>query len=396
MVKGFKKSNSLQNKDIINNLLNKNNEKLPSRKKITKSQKRNIQKEKTFINNPKIIKEKRIKLKALKYLNIQPNKETNKMDIYELKIFAHKFDINPKINYKLLLELKKYEYSVYSEYIPKYRYTLEFKDALSLNCFEEKEIENTLKEYNKHLINRKLKSAVIKSIYDIHSFSRLKLFNLLFFFIENDFPKMKESDILQKILFYSIPQILIFKIPNKYGNIELKFYTYINVLANIFLQFFNTENNSKYEKDFISLSNKDTIYFNFQENEKPQEEEIDLNDFYQRKKLLSDYLIGFDNEKKIKKKFLYNTKSFDDSSFKKKISIITEFIKNIQELTTIKDDLQVLERIKFIIDCILFYQYQTLILEKYSNCIEINNNPEKQKNPNNYALKNCNYFFEIK
>ena len=393
MVKGNKKSKSHKKKDFKNNLL-EINENLPSQRKISRSQRKQIQKNKTFINNPIIYKEKKIKLKALKYLNIQPKKNENEMNINELKTFAHKFDINPKINYYLLLELKKNEPDTYLKYFPKYKYTLDFQDALCLNCFENEDIENTLKEYNKHLDNYKLKSAAIKSINDIHSLSRLKLFNFLFFFLENDFSTMKENDILQKIISHSIPITLIFKIPNKYGNIELKFYTYIKVFANIFLQFFNIENNSKYEKDFISLSSKDNIYFDFQKNEKPQKEEIDLNEVYQRKKLLTDYLIGFDTEKKLEKKIWSNTKSYDKNSFHKKISIITVFIENIKELISFKDNLQVLGRIKYIIDCILFYQQQTLILEKYSNCIQINNNPENKKNPNNYVFKNLNYVFE--
>ena len=395
MGKGFKKSKSLKNKNIKNNLLNKKDEKLPSQRKIARSPKKQKQKDKTFINNPIINKEKRIKLKALKYFNIQPNKNVKEMNINELKIFAHKFDINPDINYRLLFFLKKNEPGEYTKYLPKYKYTLDFQKALYLNCFENKDIENTLEEYNKHLVNYKLKSEVINSINDIHSFSRLKLFNFFFFFLENDFTNMKGSDILQKILSHSIPQTLVFKIPNKYGSIELQYYTYIIVLANIFLQFFNLENNSKYEKkDFISLSNKDTIYFNFQKNEKPQEEEIDLNEFYQRKKLLTDYLIGFDTEIKLEKKIRSVTKSYNENSFLKKISVISVFSKNIKELIAINDDLQVLGRIKFIIDCILFYPYETAILEKYSNCIEINNNLENKENPNNYAFKNLNYLFK--
>ena len=181
MVKGNKKSKSHKKKDIKNNLL-EINENLPSQRKISRSQRKQIQKNKTFINKPIIYKEKKIKLKALKYLNIQPKKNENEMNINELKTFAHKFDINPKINYYLLLELKKNEPDTYLKYFPKYKYTLDFQDALCLKCFENEDIENTLKEYNKHLDNYKLKSAAIKSINEIHSLSRLKLFNFLFYF----------------------------------------------------------------------------------------------------------------------------------------------------------------------------------------------------------------------
>ena len=38
---------------------------------------------------------------------MEPQKDISKMNINELKTFAHYFDLNPKVNYKLLLYLKK-------------------------------------------------------------------------------------------------------------------------------------------------------------------------------------------------------------------------------------------------------------------------------------------------
>ena len=394
MGKEFKKSNSAKNKDIksFNKKDGKSSPKL--KRKIANTPMKLIYKNKIAKNNPKKNKEKRIKLGPLKNLYIKPSKDISKMDLNDLKKFAHKFDINPDINYQLLLKLKEKEIEEYMKYIPKYRYTLHFKDALSLNCFEEKDISITLKEYNKNLINHKLSSAVIKSKDDINSLSKLKLFNFLFFLIPKDFMETKENDIIQKILFYSIQQTLIFKIPNKYGSLELKYYSYLLILVNIFLQFFKIDNNSQNESDFTSLPNKDIIYFNFQYNEKQQEQEIDLEKFYERKKKLTDYLKGFDSEKKSEKNIFSNSKQSDKTGFSLRVSIIESFIKNIKELITIKDDNEVLERINFIIDSFLFFQEKKPILKEYSNCLQINkNNPKEQENPNNYALKNLDYVF---
>ena len=363
MGKGIKKSKSLKNKDIKNNPTNKKDEKLPSQRKIARLQKKQKQKDKTFINNPIINKEKRIKLKALKYFNIQPNKNANEMNINELKIFAHKFDINPEINYRLLFFLKKNEPEEYTKYVPKYKYTLDFKKALYLNCFENKDIENTIEEYNKHLVNYKLKSEVINSINDIHSFSRLKLFNFFFFFLENDFTNMKESDVLQNILSHSIPLTLIFKIPNKYGNIELQYYTYLIILADLLLREINGNKDSKLgAEDYTSSLNKG-IFFNFKTQEKIEEEEVNLEEFYERKKILEEYLKEFDIEDKNNIQKFHTNKKKEEKNIEyrnkdeviEKINIIQLFEKNIKEIITLKDDIQIIQRISFIIKSLLFF-----------------------------------------
>ena len=81
--------------------------------KLYQLQKRNLKKainpdkSSNTINKIQEIKEvykcKKIKLKALKYFYMEPQKDINKMNINELKTFAHYFDLNPKVNYKLLL-----------------------------------------------------------------------------------------------------------------------------------------------------------------------------------------------------------------------------------------------------------------------------------------------------
>ena len=111
--RAIKKSTYQKVKDQLN---------LPyKKKKLSKSEKRNnIRKE--FETENVIIKsssktkdiclskaqknfsiEKRFKLKPLKSLFIKPNKDINKMTLDELKQFAHKNDLIPEVNFKLLL-----------------------------------------------------------------------------------------------------------------------------------------------------------------------------------------------------------------------------------------------------------------------------------------------------
>ena len=81
------------------------------------------------------------------------------MNIKDLKEFAHKFDINADINYLLLLHLQKKEPKEFNKYIQKYKYTLHFKDAIKLKCFNNDYIMNTFNEYNNNV--KDIKSAKI-------------------------------------------------------------------------------------------------------------------------------------------------------------------------------------------------------------------------------------------
>ena len=406
MGKEFKKSYFLQNKPNKNNPFKRQDGKtsLKSKKekrKNTQTPKSKIPKSKISINlietKQKIKKDKKIRLKPLKYLFIQPSKDIKKMSINELKEFVDKFDINPEANHQLLSYFQKNKIEEYNKYIQKYRYTLDFKNALSLDCFEQKKIVNALNEYNRNMDNYKSKIDKIDLINNINSFSRLKLFNLLFFLLKGDFKRMENEDIIQKLLSYSIEETLIFKIPNKYGNIELQYYSNLIILVNIFLQFFNINNSSINEQDFTSSLNEEIIYFKFKNKTRPQKEEVDLEEFYQRKNILNQYLIGINVIEKKENIIKRNTATFDRKNFYNKISIIQIFKENIQELANIKDDVAILERIRFIIKCILFFEKKDILLEAFSNCLKIyNNNTTNKKNPNKYAFENFDILFESK
>ena len=71
----------------------------------------------------------------------------------ELKIIASNFDINPKVNFKLLSILKEENNSEYNKYIDKYKYTLDYNDAKKLKCFSnnESDIINDLNDNSEYI-----------------------------------------------------------------------------------------------------------------------------------------------------------------------------------------------------------------------------------------------------
>ena len=73
------------------------------------------------------------------------------MNIDELQEFAHEFDINPDINFKLLLYLQKNKNAEYRRYIEKYKYTLKFNYTLKLKCLGNKYIDSMRIEFNKNV-----------------------------------------------------------------------------------------------------------------------------------------------------------------------------------------------------------------------------------------------------
>ena len=88
------------------------------------------------------------------------------------------------------------------------------------------------------------------------------------------------ENVYLKIQNYSNPTTLLFKVPNRFGNIELKYYT----LLTFFINFLTLEIRK-------NISNSNNIIIQNEENE---ENEIDINstsdaqiyfNFYQKKKV---------------------------------------------------------------------------------------------------------------
>ena len=239
------------------------------------------------------------KLKPLKCFNIKPGKKVEHMKINELKEFADKFDLNPEINYQLLKNLGKNN-PEYKKYITKYKYTLDFEDALSLGCFDNQYIINMVNEYNNNISKYKLKINKINGVDEIKSFSKIKLFNLLFFLISDQNTKINLETLEKQILTYTIPVSLLYKVPNRFGNIELQYYSYLLSLINIFIPL-KSENNKSKKKDFDSSLNKE-IYFDFDTKKEIIEEEINMKIFNERKKSLDNYLKGIETDESREKK----------------------------------------------------------------------------------------------
>ena len=227
------------------------------------------------------------------------------MKINELKEFADKFDLNPKINYQLLKNLGKNN-PEYKKYITKYKYTLDFEDALSLECFDNKYIIKMVNEYNNNISINNLKINKINRINEIKSFSKIKLFNLLFFLISDQNKEINLETLENKILSYTIPVSLLYKVPNRFGNIELQYYSYLLSLINIFIPL-KSENNKSKNKDFDSSLNKE-IYFDFGTKKEIIEQKINMKKFNERKKSLDNYLKGIETNESIGKKKTSNRK----------------------------------------------------------------------------------------
>ena len=218
---------------------------------------------------------KKIKLKPLKSLFIETKENINNMTINNLKEFAHNFDINPDINFRLLSYLEKNSPKEYKKYINKYKFTLKFQDALKLKCFDENEISQVVDEFNKNISHFKLGISKIKSKESIISFSKIKLFNLLLLLQSKDVMQYKYKEIIEKIKSYCTPQTMIFKIPNKFANIELLYYYYIIIIVGLFIPDNSENKNLSSAQDFTS-SFKKGVFFNFNKGSKPEKMEIDL------------------------------------------------------------------------------------------------------------------------
>ena len=395
MGKGNKKSKS--NKNVNTSTKQDKNNKSKNLEKVNDAIKTQIEKESKEtqlellnIQNNENKKLKKFKLRALETFNIKLTKDIKKMSINEVKQFAHKFDLNPAINFRVLSDLKKNNPQEYKRYIVKYKYTLDFKDALSLDCFDKDELNKILKEYNDNIKIYELKMAKINSIKNVSLFSRIKLFNLLFFLQSKEVIKMNYEQIEEAILSYSIPESLVFKIPNKFGNNELLYYSYLLILVNLLIPEKIKDSNIQISQDLTSSLNKE-VYFNFIDaQEEAIEEEVDFKEISERKKQLAEYIKGYNQDIKTYKNpsTSIKTETKNKSSkelkdnFLRKLKIIDKFKDIIKEIINLADDSFVIERIKFIIKSVMFFQKDPSNLDRLSNCLKINTFSKNKEHPN--------------
>ena len=394
---GKRNKKSKSNKNVNTSTKQDKNNKSKNLEKVNDAIKTQIEKESNFtqlellnIQNNENKKLKKFKLRALETFNIKLTKDIKKMSINEVKQFAHKFDLNPAINFRVLSDLKKNNPQEYKRYIVKYKYTLDFKDALSLDCFDKDELNKILKEYNDNIKIYELKMAKINSIKNVSLFSRIKLFNLLFFLQSKEVIKMKYEQIEEAILSYSIPETLVFKTPNKFGNNELLYYSYLLILVNLLIPEKIKDSNIQISQDLTSSLNKE-VYFNFiDDQEEAIEEEVDFKEISERKKQLAEYIKGYNQDIKTYKNpsTSIKTETKNKSSkelkdnFLRKLKIIDKFKDIIKEIINLADDSFVIERIKFIIKSVMFFQKAPTNLDRLSNCLKINTFSKNKEHPN--------------
>ena len=284
----------------------------------------------------------------------------------------------------------------FNKYISKYKYTLDFQDALNLNCFLTKDISKILKEFND-----KFKNNAINKKADITSLSKLKLFNFLSYLLELHVSiKINIQKIKNDISNYANSETLIFKVPNRFGNIKLQYYTYLTFFINYFTSDINNiENNNSMiidnnnTSDYTSSSDEH-VYFDWNSQIKGYSKDIDLTDFFERKKEL-ELILQF-NKTNIKKNISNNnSKKHKDNiiiKFANKHTRLGLFRERIFEMINdFEDDEIILNKIKFIYYAIKFPYNdkinKTDIISLYSNCLKSKHTKE-EKGKSKIYLKN--------
>ena len=309
------------------------------------------------------------------------NTSVDSMNIEEIKQFAEQNDLEPQVNFKLLQYMHKKEKKEYAKYIEKYKYTLNFMDAMKLNCFDEKEIKECADLYNKNIEEYGLKSlSKIKQKEDIKCLSKLKLINLLLYLLNLDLSNLNGESFIKEISTHFIPISLLFKVPNKYGSIELLFYTLINFYINYFIKDFEIEENANDQ----NLSNiEKEIFFNFTNGDKIPEIDVDLSNFNKRKSELEEYIKNVIETKKQKKSEISKKKIDIKLSFsllKEKYFLLDNFRTTILNIIQEKDDNAIVQKLKF-----LYYNLQFIscedfeLIQKLKNSLMEQNFKEKEK-----------------
>lgn len=329
------------------------------------------------------------------------------MTIEEIKRFAEQNDLEPKVNFKLLQYLQKDEKKEYDNYIKKYKYTLNFKDAMMLNCLDKQKVKECVDLYNNNIEEYSLKSlSKIEKIEDIKCLSKLKLINLLLHLLNLDLSNLNAESFIKEISIHFIPISLLFKVPNKYGSIELFFYTLINFYINYFIKDFEIDENANAQN--LSDVEKEML-FDFTKGDKIPEIDVDLSNFNKRKNELEEYIkIGFETKKKkskVSKKKIDMKLSF--ALLKEKYFLLDKFQTTILHIIQEIDDNIIAQKLKF-----LYYNLQFIssedfeLIQKLNNSLMEQNFTEKEKNrifkkylidiknyDKNLALSNINHKF---
>ena len=375
--------------------------------------------------------EKKVAVSYKKLYQYFQDEEIDTSYLEGLKKKVSHFDLNPSLNFKLLSTLKKESKSEYTKYITKYKYTLDYKDAKKLKCFQDNE---------KDIIKESLSYNF--DIKEIKSLSKIKLFNLLFYIINLKFSEKQFEgnfidliqNIYKKILSFANDADLIFKAPNNYGNYELQYYTFLGLFVKYFckkMEFIFNENEEEEEENSINEEEnqikdlyEEDIFFDWDSNYYETKEKIDINKFKQGKNNLKEAIEKFisenikindniqsmeiekekeNNDKKNAVKKNQNTikgndenkkEEIDNKIFKKysrfhriHVNKLKKYEDELFHLFKEKDDNKILKDIEFIYYSILFTSDKSLNLyDSYVNCLS--NNP-KLNNDNFKGKYNC-------
>ena len=264
--------------------------------------------------NRKKFEEKKIAV-SYKKLNIIIDDEVIKnSSLEDLKIISSNFDLNPKVNFKLLSILKNESKAEYNKYIAKYKYTLNYNDAKKLKCFSKDE-NDIIRDLN---INFKNKISEIKSLSKIKLFSFLLYINNLkcnFNYFEDDYYRDILEKIKKKIISYSSEKNLIFKITNNFGNYELQYYTYLNLFVNYFFEKLEPKSNNK---DESNKESDESLFFDWDKKSYGIKEKIDVSEFEENKNKLKEFIQeSINNKKEEKIKQMMEIENTNDNKNKK-------------------------------------------------------------------------------
>jgi len=240
-----------------------------------------------------IVKKKAVfSLKDLK-INLDKNKIND--NEYIIK-YTSNFDLDSQMNFEFFKNKNNLEF------LKKYKYSLNYSDAKKLNCFEANEDRDLIIQ-----LEEKLKNFKIEHKIDHFYFAKYKLIDLLLYLFSIDYYRIgnKIDEVKNKIRLYKPNCSLIFKSPINFGNIELKYYFYLNLFCEYFLVDENIKEN-QHEK-LIFFHNIDIDH---------KEIDCDLTDFEKRKNELLKYIQNNVNKESNNKKDMEKEKeiklNYDD------------------------------------------------------------------------------------
>ena len=357
--------------------------------------------------------EKRKVCIPLKKINIELKKDTQN-DKDSIKNYLSVFDLNPDANYLAFVKIQEYK----DKYLYKYKYTLYYKDAKELGCFQEVSEENLINSINQKLDTLLFKGKRIESI---EILSKAKLINFFLYLILINDSQDNLENIMTEINSLMLGIDLIFKAPIYLGNDELKYYFLYEIFVEYFSDVEEKENKPKQkEKIFRSLS---LDYFPTDDQNLSEYSDVELTEFDKRKKNLYDFIkddmkinidifknieiekqpeessMEFDEDLEFKKEDKDNKQLSKEKTTQNNINKDKKykiFIKKLQYFKNFKDailsiffddkdDKKIIEKLKYL----YFYMLLTIksnesIDERFINAFYMKNNELDKKNISRY------------